>query len=207
MRGKGNGTNGSMINSQETAEFECETVTWGGEGETGNRFHRTSLPITRRRSDNARSRHPAWPLRHIDGSQSRAKPRDIENHDRGRRKNRVICDIEHRDKNDWWDSWKEDQRASFTIDADQRAVLIPNPAYGYLRGESVRARKDGSVSLERLGGGDLAKLIYVDRLGGNRSGRTFMCDVRDCACRYHMRDTTEIWSERRGVGPISRITG
>ena len=54
-------------------------------------------------------------------------------------------------------------------------------------------------------GGDIEKLIYVDRLGGNNSDRAFMCDVRDCACRYHMRYTRGF--EARGVdwGPLAAL--
>ena len=48
-------------------------------------------------------------------------------------------------------------------------------------------------------------LIYVDRLGGNRRKRAFICAVRDCACRY--RAKYAIGFEARGgdFGPLSAL--
>ena len=63
---------------------------------------------------------------------------------------------------------------------------IPDPAFGYLRGILIGHQKLDYVSANDLVGRDSNKLVYVGNLGRNGGEISFMCEMRDCACRYHM---------------------
>ena len=66
---------------------------------------------------------------------------------------------------------------------------MADPTFGYLRGSLLGHRKVDYVLANDLVERDLDNLVYVGTLGRNESEISFMCEKRDCACRYHMRYT------------------
>ena len=163
----------------------------GTRSRLGVSFSERLVHIPRRRIDDAWPLHPVWALRSSDGSQSRAKTREIVNPDRSHAKNRIICDIEHRDKTtDGVDGKKTKAQVAQSMQSSG-SVLIPNPTDGYLRGGQL---EQGEIDRDRWNDGagrDLEKLIYVDRLGRKSNGRAFMCDVRATALVGITRDTRD----------------
>ena len=68
-------------------------------------------------------------------------------------------------------------------------VDIPGPTYGYFRGSPItRERMDTGLYNDWVRR-DLDEMIYVDRSGGKRSARAYMCQVGGCDWRYNMKYT------------------
>ena len=84
-------------------------------------------------------------------------------------------------------------------------IEIPTPTYGYLRGsKATHERMDASLYNGWIQQ-DLDKLIYVDRLGGNRSGRAFMCQVGGFSFRYRTKYTRGVIERGEERGKLAEL--
>ena len=72
---------------------------------------------------------------------------------------------------------------------------IPDPTFGYLRGSPPEHRKIYHDLMTDLVERDLDNPVYVGKLGRCESEMSFVCETRDCTCRYHMRYTRDMRRE------------